>query len=350
MDKVISNFNKGYMKSLAEERNAKLEAKDEAKQVEFLKALADDKEKQKAYAEGLVGNVNYNIEANVFFTDFLQRGSIQADERTWYYTLDEPLSDNEARVYEVSNHGQPPREAVVMERDVVRVTPYWITSPEVSMHKFSLRQGDITNEQKMRQRVGKAITWDVEDDAKAIVENGLTNDISSVAGIDIDSRIKTFPNSNDLDMSTQGSVNIQVLKGIFKHFAQLNKGVQTIYVPVDNLTDFWDFGEAVSDANYVPEVLVNQIVNNGTISSIFGKNVNLVPINTLNGDTESDDVYIWVSTGEPAGHYRVFPNLGSSYTHEDARRVYYSVNRAQAMFQTPNQRLNYARVKIANKA
>lgn len=349
MDKVISKYNEKFMKSLAEEREAKLKVKNEQEQIDFLKALADDTEKQKAYAEGLVGNVNYTVEANTLFTDFLQRGTIATDERQWYYTLDEPLTDNEARVYEVSNHGQPPREAIVMEREVIRVTPYWITSPEVSMHKFNIRQGDITNEEKMRARVAKALTWDLEDDAFALIENGLIDDISAVNGIDIDSRVKTFPNSTKLDLSSEGSINIQVLKAIFKHFAQMGRQIETIYVPIDNLTDFWDFGTAVSDANYVPEVLVNQIVQNGTIQSIFGRNVNLVPINTLNGNTADGDVYIWAKTSQPCGHYRVFPSLGFPYTHEDARRVYYSVNRAQAMFQTPDQRLNYARIKIANE-
>jgi len=279
LDKIISKYNQSFINRLNEERQKILNETDINKKIDFLKRMADNRELQKVYGEGLVDNANYAIEAQVLFTDFLKRDTIEVDERTWYYTLDEPLSDNRARVYEISNHGQPPREAVIMERDVVRVTPYWITSPEVSMHKFSLRQGDLTNEEKMRQRAEKGITWDVEDDATTLLKNGLITDTSDVDGIDIDSRIKSFPTSTDLDQNSEGAITIAVLKAIFKHFANMGKMVETIYVPVDNFTDLWDWmslpagyndSSSVTADKVVPQMLVEQIVKTGTLKNVFG--------------------------------------------------------------------------------
>lgn len=348
MDKFISSYNKEFMKSLAEKRETEVKSANatDKEKAEYLKALADDTELQKAYGEGLVGNVNVTVEADMLFTDFMKRGTIKTDERSWYYTLEEPLTDNEARVYEISNHGQPPREAIVMERDVVRITPFWVTSPEVSMHKFNLRQGDITNEEKMRKRASKGLAWDLEADAQALVESALFDDISQIAGIEIDRRVKTYPSTNKLDLTAQGALNLETLKAIFKHFAQLGKMVESLYIPIDNLTDFWDFSSITSD-NVTPESLIEQIVKNGTIQNVFGYPVNLVPVNTLNGNSANGAVYIWAKTRQPVGEYRIFPNLGFPYTHEDARRVYYQINRAQAMFITPPQRLNVARIQLA---
>lgn len=353
-NKYVSSYNQDFVNKLKTERKNKIKnlniSRDD--KINYLKKLADSNKEQQIYAKGLVENANYTIEAQVFFTDFLKRDIITDDERTWYYTLDEPLTDNESKVYEISNHGQPPREAIVMERDVVRITPYWITSPEVSMHKFSLRQGDISNEEKMRKRANKGITWDVEDDVTTLLENGLINDITSVDGIDIDDRIKTYPSSTDIDLSAEEGITINVLKSILKHFTQMGMMVETVYVPVDNLTDLWDWmslpatHDYTSVDNVAPQVLVNQIIKTGTINNIFGYPVNLAPVNTLNGDKTEDPVYIWAKTNQPCGEYRVFPKLGFPYNHEDARRIYYQINRAQAMFQTPVQRMNYARFKI----
>ncbi|MGV9141346.1 MAG: hypothetical protein ACOC1X_00245, partial [Promethearchaeota archaeon] len=188
-----------------------------------------------------------------------------------------------------------------------------------------------------------------------LLEEGLTTDIEDVEGIYIDSRVKQFPNSTDLDMSDEEGITLDVLKTIAEHFDQLGRQIQNIYIPSNRRSDIWDWmsipagyddGSGVDADNVVPIDMHSNIVRTGSVNNLFGYSVNFVPLNILNGDADNGEVYLWVSTNEPAGEYREVPEISYTHTHEDARNVYYQQSRGLAMFQVPNQKLNYMRVRV----
>lgn len=360
--KTLTPQNRKYIKSLASKRNNDLnENKAKAKKKEFLKKMGTGSGKtRKSYADGLVENTTYGVEAQLIFADFFNRGSMEADQRTWYYTLDEPVTDNKARVYTISNHGSAPIQDIIQSRDSVYVRPYWVTSEEVSMSKFNLRMGDISNEEKMRQRAENSLAKKTEQDAKNLLEAGLISDIDDVDGIDIDDDVYDYPTQTDIDVTSEaegGKITMDVLKEILEHFMLLGKRVRNIYIPSTRMTDLWDWmtlpagyddSSGIDADNVVAPFVQEEIIRTGTINSLFGYNVNLVPVNSLRGSGgDGEDSHIWVNTNEGAGEYRTFPTpISSVYQHEDAQRLYYSIQRATAMFQTPRQRLNYARFEI----
>ncbi|MFW6172344.1 MAG: hypothetical protein ACOC5T_01180 [Elusimicrobiota bacterium] len=343
-----------------EEKREKIKNK-KRKFLRKMGGIGEEKEVEKAkaqYKNALVENTSYLAEAQMIFTDFLNRGSLGTDQREWYYTLDEPVTDNEARIYRISQQGSSPVQGIIQQGDTVFIQPYWITTEEVSMSKFNLRMGDISNERKMRQRASKAITKLTESDSKSLLENGLIDDINDVDGIDIDEDIVDYPEATDIDLSSDsdGNITMSTMKAIVEHFMKMGKTVRNIYVPSSRITDLWDWmsmpagyddGSDITADEVVPQSVQEQIIRTGTVNNLFGYPVNLVPINTLNGETANGDVYVWVSTNDGAGEYRTFPEpISSTYQHEDAKRIYYSIQRGVAMFQVPRQRLNYARFQI----
>ncbi|MGM0409465.1 MAG: hypothetical protein ACQEQF_01780 [Bacillota bacterium] len=362
---TMLDTNKEFVNSLKSEKSDKKNVKQDKQ--EFLRKMGgvgtetEAREAKQKYKAALVDNTNYLVEAQMVFTDFFNRGTLGADQREWFYTLDEPITDNDARIYQITQHGNAPVQGIVQQGDTVFISPYWITTEEVSMSKFNLRMGDISNEEKMRERASKKVVSMTESDAKSLLENGLITDINTVDGIEIDEDVQDYPEATDIDITSEssGEITIDTMKAIVKHFMQLGKPVRNIYVPSSRMTDLWDWmsmpagyddGSDVSADQLVPQSVQEQIVRTGTVNSLFGYPVNLIPVNTMNGDTANGDVHIWVNTNEGAGEYRTFPEpVSSTYMHEDAQRIYYSIQRGTAMFQVPRQRMNYARFQIGTE-
>jgi len=327
------------------------------KKKEFLNKMGQgDMQALNKYKNQLVTNTNYLIESQLIFADFLNRGTMETDQRTWYYTLDEPITDNKTRIHQITQQGNAPQQGIIMQGDTVFIQPYWISSEKVSMSRFNLMQGDITNEEKMRKRAAKGIAKKTNNDAKALLDNGLITDIDAVNGIDMDEDVTEYPSKTVYDLSTEGGLTMNVFKQILEHFMLLGKQVQNIYVPATRMTDLWDWmsmpagyddGSGVTADSVVHPEIQQQVVRTGTVNNLFGYPVNLIPVNTLNGDETEGDVEVYVQTTEGAGEYRIFPEpVSNSDMHKDAQKVYFQENRALAMFQTPRQRLNYAKFTI----
>ena len=320
--------------------------------VKTLKAMADSEKLQNKFASKVADKTSVGIEGQLVFTDFLNMGTINVGEPL-IYTLNEPVE--RASIMEMSMQGGTPRESIIQNADYVRVNPYLVSSPKVSMAKFSLRQGDITAEEKAMQRLQKAVTRMMDTDAKNLLDAGLVSDFGAVNGINIDDNVTEFPASNELNLSSEGGITLNVLKAIARHYNLLGKRIRNVYVPATRLTDLWDFmslpagyddGSGVTADNVLPQAMHEQVIRTGTLKNIFGYDMNLIPVNTLNGDAENGEVNMWVSTYESAGEYREIPQFTDTYNHQDAKRLYFTLNKAIAMFQTPNQKLNYLKVRI----
>lgn len=349
----LLDSNKKYIKSQAKKRAEAKKKVSRKKKVKTLKAMADSKSLQKSYAKKLVSKTSVGIQAQLIATEFFNMGTINVGEPL-IYTLDEPV--DRAEIMEVSVYGGTPRETIIEDADIVRVHPYQITSPEVSMSKFSLRQGDISNEQKMRKRVKDGMADETDKDSWSLLRAGLFTDITNVQGINIDDRVQEYPTSNTLDLSSQGGLTLEIFKQIAKHFDLLGRRIRNIYIPASRRSDLYDWlsipsgysdGSGVTADSVVPSSLHEQVIRTGQLNNIFGYPVNLVPVNTLNGTAGADDpVEIWINTDQPAGEYREIPKFSDTYREEDAKRIYFTMNKAVAMFQTPNNRLNYLNATI----
>lgn len=353
--------NRSRIKELIAKKKNKMEESEASteEKVEFLEKLATDKKVREAYAERLAEETTLGIEAQFIATDFFNIDTIEIGQ-PFYYTLDEPV--DRATITEISVHGGTPRESIVQDVDMVRVTPYKVTSPQVSMSKFNLRQGDLTHEPAMRRRCEKGIAAMIEDDSWSLLEAGLLSNVDDadsfedIDGINIDDRVMEYPTDNELDLGSEGGLTLEVFKKIADHFNRLGRQVRNIYIPSNRQSDLWDWmsipagyddGSGVDADGVVPMALHEQIVRTGSVNNLFGYPVNLVPLNTLRGTANSDDgVYIWVNTGMACGEFRNIPAVTSTYSEEDAERIYFQQTRGLALFQLPPQKLNYARVKI----
>jgi hypothetical protein len=344
--------NKERIVSRAEKRKEEQGKVSKAEKKKIITSLASNKKIQTAYAAKVANKTSVGIEGQLVFTDFFNMGTIGLDEPL-IYTLDEPVE--EAVINEISTHGGNPRETVINNTDYVQVSPYEISSPTRSMSKFSLRQGDISTEEKMLRGIEKGLAKRLDKDAKAILEAGITNNLAGIKGINVDPDVYDFPASNVLDFTAEGKVTLNVLKGIAAYMSVLGKKIRNVYIPATRRTDVWDFlslpagysdGSGVTADSVVPQSLHEQVIRTGTLSNVFGYNMNLIPVNTLNGDPANGEVALWVSTTEAAGEYREIPKVTDTFVEEDKKRLYYTLNKGVAMFQTPNQRLNYAKVII----
>lgn len=345
--------NKEYIKAKASKRAEAKKNVSKEQKVKTLKAMADNEKIQESYAEKLVSKTSVGIEAQLIFGEFFNMGTVGVNEPL-IYTLDEPVK--KATINQIAMHGSAPQESLIQNADYVRVHPYQVSSDRVSMSKFSLRQGDISNEEKARKRVEKSMVGKMEVDYKALLESGLYNDINSVKGVSIDSRVKDFPTSNNLDLSSEGGLTLNVFKQIAKYYDQIGRQIRNIYIPSNRRSDIWDWmsipagysdNSGVTADSVIPQALHEQVIRTGQLNTLFGYPVNLVPVNTLNGTaTAEEDVNIWVNTNQPAGEYREIPRFSDTFREEDAQRIYFTMNKAIAMFQTPNNRLNYMRATI----
>ena len=354
---AMLDSNENYIKSLASKKKKAKESVSKEDKRAFAKKLGNGDEKAKeAYAEKLVENATLGVMAQLIFTDFFNQDTLEVGDPK-YYTLDEPVPQG-AEIMEIAMNGGTPRRAVVQDGQLVRVTPYQVTSPEVEMNKFTLRQGNISQTEKARERIERGNAHHIDLDAKNLLEAGLVNDFEAVEGIQIEDRVKNFPKTNDIDLSSEGEITLNVIKRIAKHFDQLGRQIRNVYIPSNRREDLWDWmsipagyddGSEVTADSVIPAGMHENIIRTGTLNNILGYNLNLIPLNTLNGDEDEGDVHIWVTTNQAAGEFRTIPEFSDVHTDEDAKRLYFQENRAVAMFQTPNQKVNYARVKIASE-
>lgn len=359
--------NKSRIENLYEEKNEQKEKVSDKKRKDFLNKMGNSKKvengmpAQEVYAQELVQRTTAGIEARLIATDMFDMGTMSIGDGPLYYTIDDRVDPNQrGRVLEMVEHGGAPRETIIQNGNIVRVTPYVITSPEEEMVKFNLRQGDISNMNAMETRVEEGMAARIDDDAWKILENGLTTDLTNVDGIYIDDRIQEYPTSTDIDLSNSGGtdegLSLKTMKTVASHFDQLGIPVENVYIPANRREDLWNWlsipagysdGSGITASDVVPSDIHSSVIRTGSVNNLFGYNMNLIPLNTLNGTAANGPVYIWVSTSAPAGVFREIPEVGSTYTHEDAEKVYYQQSRGIAMFQTPNQKMNYLRVRIA---
>ena len=348
----MAEFQRALPKNKTKLATASEERKDisKEKKIEFVKKLADDEEVQEAYAEQVIENVDLNLWADMLASEFFNMGTISLGEPMWYEL--EYEVDSEMPIYQLSQHGGTPSETYVTDGDVVRIHPYMVQTPEVSANKFSLRQGNLDTEEKIRTRSQRNLERMLNNDMWELLENGLTTDLEGDIGIELDPRYKNFPEANDIDMKEEGELSLEVFKKIADHFNRVGVGVNNIYVPANRVADIYDwvsipsgYDNDVGAQDVVPQGVHEEVVRNGQFGNLFGFNFNLVPTNELEGG-EDEDVYLWVAGTEAAGEYRDIREIDDTYMEEDASRIYITMTKGVAMFQAPYQKMNYARVQI----
>lgn len=320
--------------------------------INFIKKLADDKEVLKEYADELIPKVDLNVWAMMIASEFFRMGTVSIGEPLWYELAYE--IDSDMGIPYLSQHGGTPSETHVTDGDVVRVHPYLVTTPEVSTNKFSLRQGNISSEQKIRTRSERNMSKMIDEDMWTLLREGLTNDLINDIGIELDDDYKNFPSTNDIDASSEEYLTLEIFKKIADHFNRVNRQIRNIYIPSNRLADIYDWvsipaghddGAHDSD-DVVPSYLQDQVVRTGQLNNLFGYPVNLVPVNVLDGTEGNDDgeIEMWINTTAPAGEFRNIREFDDVFTEQDAKRIYVTMTKGMAMFQAPFQKMNYLRV------
>ena len=349
--------NQEFIKETAAEVNKDKKDIPKDKKKSLLKSIATDENVRKEYAAQILPKIELNVFAETFANQFFSMGSISTDEPMEYVleeTVDQP-------VLHMNSHGGQPARVFARDGEVVQVYPYQITSPRVHVNKSSLMQGDLNAEQKARQSLERGLARRQADDMWSILEEGLTTSLKADTGLTFDDRIKNYPNANEMDVSssTNGKLNKELFIKIIDHFTRLNLSVANIFIPNNRLTDIYEWVSVASgydsgsvDApDTIPSSLQEQIMTSGVLSQMFGYNVNLVPVNTLPGDTAESDltdnqVPVWVSTNQPAGIFRSIPRLSYTHSSDDTHRVYFQVVEGAAMFQPSHYKPNYAKFII----
>jgi len=340
--------NKGlFEKAKAKKEKANEVSKDDKK--DYLKRLASDEDLQKKYAEELVPKVDLNVYAESFVSDFFNVGTVSLGEPMWY-ELEFDVNPK-AEVSYISQHGGTPSKTYVTDGDLVRIHPYFIQTPQVHMNKLSLKQGDISNEQKMRDKLSRGMTKRMNDDMWTLLRDNLVDSGSTLEDdmqIVLDEDYKNFPDSNNIDASGEGGITLDIFKNIADYANRLDLTVNNIYAPANRIKDIYDWisVDATSGGSLVPSSVHEEVVRTGIISNLFGYNVNLVPVHTLDGTegNSSNEIELFVSTSEPAGEVRNVRELDDVFREEDARRVYFTETKGVAMFSTPYQKKNMLRV------
>lgn len=359
----VSNVNKEFFEKIENKKKDKPKA-NYSKQAKLLKKVAHGNRKaRKVFAQALVENVTYSVPPQMMFGQFFEQGTFPPDRKNWYYTIEEDILDvdDPAEVYMIYRNGNAPRAELVAEEQYVKLHPYQITSEEYSMDKFALELGMIEQPQKLERKASENIAWKIEDDCENILGEGLYDNVDNITGINISSRVSNYPKTNKLDLSEYDGVTLNTFKDIAKYAHRLGKQIEAIYAPVSAELDMWDWldvpeqyegQEGNPPTELIPQQLRERIVTEGVPGQLFGRNFNLQSINTLNDDETEGDVYMWVKFTGGCGHIRYLAdnNFEDVYTHEDAEKIYYNLKRTLMLFQTPRDRINYARVKIKDEA
>ena len=335
-----------FEKAKAKQEESKKVPKE--KKQEFLKRMASDEGLQKEYAEELIPKVDLNVYAESFISDFFNVGTLSLGDPHWFQLDFEPKPH--ATISYISQHGGTPSETQVTDSDLVRIHPYFIQTPEVHMNKMSLKQGDITNEQKMRDRLARSMAKRMNTDMWSLLKSGLVptgSDLETEMQIVLDEDYKNFPETNNIDASAEGGLTLEIFKTLADHFNRLNLSVNSVFVPANRVKDLYNW-ISVDSAAYstVPESVYEEITRNGMLSNLFGYPVNLVPVHTLDGTEGNADgeIEMWVSTNAPAGEVRNVRELDDVYTDQDARRLYMTQTKGVAQFMPSTYKKNFLRV------
>lgn len=355
MDKLDKKIKYGqpsnrYLFEQAKDKNEASAKISDEKKKEYLKRLASDSDLQKQYAEELIPKVDLNVYANSFVSDFFNVGTISLGDPLWY-ELDFDVNPN-ATVKYLSQHGGTPSRTMVTDGDLVRIHPYFIQTPEYHMNKLSLKQGNIANEQKMRDKMARGMVKYMNTDMWTLLNSNLVpagSDLETEMQMILDEDYKNFPVTNNIDAGTEEGLTLEIFKTIADHFNRIGRRVNNIYVPANRVKDIYSWVSVTGTTegtSIVPEDVYSEVVRSGLVSNLFGYNVNLVPVHTLDGTEgdENNEIALWVSTDAPAGEVRNIRELDDVYRSEDARRIYFTQTKGVAMFASPVQKMNMLRI------
>ena len=352
--KLAQPSNKLKFETAKKKEEAKSKVTKEQKQ-EFAKRLADDDEVKQAYAEELIPKTDLNVWAQMLASEFFNIDTVSIGDPMWYQ-LDYEV-DPETPISYLSQHGGTANETFVTDGETVRVHPYFIQTPQVHMNKLSLRQGDITAENKMRARSERNMAKRIDKDMWTLIDDqlvGAGETLEEKMGIELDEDIKNFPETNYIDATTEEGLTLDIFKKIADYANRVNRRVRNIYVPSNRIKDIYDWvsvasgysGGDVEASETVPSAIHDQIVRTGMISNLFGYQVNLVPVNFLDG-TEGDEdgnISLYVNFNEAAGEYRDVRELDNTFMEEDASRIYLTMTKGVALFAPSYQARNVLRI------
>lgn len=198
-------------------------------------------------------------------------------EQDWIQITNE--QDHRYRILETYSHGEAPHQV-------------WIEANDTSMFKFYALNSGIIKYPTMNINTGAVkATTGVERDATRAMEQKVNTDLYALmdagygvypAGTQVvDPRVVsgTRPTTSILDLKSEGSITLEILKSTIDHFLRLGLSLRTIVINPTEFRDTWDWQTVVSttssgsqDGRTIVTTRIKEgIENTGGIQSLYGQ-------------------------------------------------------------------------------
>ncbi len=233
----------------------------------------------------------------------------------------------EIDVTQMSGHGIPPTQRKFMSATQYFPSLYQIATPRVYQRAPSILTGETGPDEAIWNRMKYEIAMKIEDDMWTLLAAAVGT-ISATSWV-YDSRIQGIPTSNDLDLSSEGGLTVDLFRSILAAVDVIpsrtrpgeSARIRNIFVPHTQVQDIRTWVSVVSNIasattgssndnqTVVSNELARQIESGGPmIQAMWGENIGLRKVNRLMGTTSANfDKFLWVFLDGPIGRFYTVP-------------------------------------------
>jgi len=277
--------------------------KSDAERREMFVASTASPEAAMEYAAGRMLRINTDIDADLLATQLFRTDVLQDNE--WPELYNE--ANQQYEVKEISQLGGVPKDSFLNADEVNTYNPYIVSSDLIKYPIQSAVTGKLTITDRVNKRVAYSIAKKINKDVWTLIKSIYGTFPTGTFNTDPD--VVSFPTSNSIDSSAQGSITINTMKSLLALSLQLGIKIDKVYVSPLTLPDVWDWvslynagGSAGGYNAEVPEATQEKILTSGVVNNLFGYNITWITDNTL----EADRMYCF--SDQPVGVYSVKPS------------------------------------------
>ena len=179
----------------------------------------------------------------------------------------------------------------------------------------------IAYSDRVTDMIAQSMTVKIDTLARTAEDAGLGSLTAGTHYVLNDTRKTNMPSLNEVSATTEGAITIGLMKKVIQHFVNINKRIRKIEFNPSHASELWDWSTVVSGVsavelqlskNTVPQYIQDEIYKNGTVSNLFGYNVQFVPVDTI------AKKYIRVYSEEPVGYFFDVPELAVNDFRDEA--------------------------------
>jgi hypothetical protein len=238
-----------------------------------------------------VGIIEAYILADTIAKAFCVIDSVKQGQLIVYRT---PAARQNMEFYKIANYNGKPIKGYTSQDKQAYAETYFISSDIIEIPKWNNIFTDNAAQQEDRANRDLAYSLEkyIDDDLTDLVDNQYVAAWRADTFQFQDTRVTGLPAGNIIDCSSEGEINLEVIKKILEHFIKLGRRVEAIYYPMDDIRNIWDW-QAEPDTtstgslgkDLIPQYIQEQIWTSGVVKNLFGYPVNMVPCNTLASGT-----------------------------------------------------------------